>query len=212
LGDGRLEVRAEMEEPRVQTILEEVRQWNGVDSREEALAFLDMLCASYLQADPVLRNNIRQAVAANPPVYPRLLYDSTGAVGAGPCLMFAAERAQATNDYVIYLRATLVTIALTGGLGDWRDTIAWLERHYEEAHKRGIDPRPHIEELALLADSQNQHGISRMSTRDLILSAGGLCWFGGEVLEKAEVIRRLLMAPSQPDDESFLLPEHPPDL
>ncbi len=181
----------------METICEQVKQWDGESSRHEALAFLDRLCESYLQADAPLRNDIRKAVIANPWVYRSLLYDSIGAVGVGRFLTLAAERAEVENNYVSFIRSALLTIALTGGFGDWRDTIAWLGRLHEEARKRGIDSRPHLEEIAALADSQNQHGISEMSTRDLILSAGGLCWFDGKVLEQAEVLRRLKLASSE---------------
>jgi hypothetical protein len=157
----------------MEMVCEQVRQWDGAASREEALAFFDRLCESYLQADPPLRSRIRQAVAGSPAVYRSLPSDSLGAVGIGPCLALAAERAEAKKDYLAYLRSALLTISLTGGFGDWRDTIVWLGRLREEARKRGIDPRPHFGEVAALSDCENRHGISEMSTRDLFMAGGG---------------------------------------
>jgi hypothetical protein len=182
----------------MEMICEQVKQWNGVASREETLAFFDRLCESYLQAHPPLRGEIRQAVAGNPMAYRSLLYDSLGAVGIGPYLALAAERAVAERNYLAYLRLALLTISLTGGFGDWRDTIVWLGSLHEEARKRGIDARPHFEEIAVLSDSENQHGISEMSTRDLILSGAGLCHVEGKVVEKTDLLRRLGVRPDAP--------------
>jgi hypothetical protein len=169
----------------LETICEQVKHWNGAASHEEALSFFDRLCESYLQADPPLRNEIRQAVTGNSTVYQSLLYDSLSTVGSGPCLAMAAERAETETNYVAYLRSALLTISLTGGFGDWRDTILWLARLHEEALKRGIDPEPHFEEIAALSDSENQHGISGMSTRELIWSGGGVMRIKRESREKA---------------------------
>ncbi len=172
-------------------ICEQVKQWNAAPSREAALAFFDRLCECYLQADPPLRSELRQVVAGNPTVYRDLLYDSLGAVGIGSCLELAAERAESEQNYVAYLRSALFAISLTGGFRDWRDTIVWLGSLREEAWKRGIDPRPHYEDMAALSDCENQHGISEMSTRELIWSAGGLIWFEGELRETAAVFGML---------------------
>jgi hypothetical protein len=155
-------------------VCEQVEQWPGAATREEALAFFDRLCDGYSRADPHLRTEIRRAVSANPSVYRSLLFDSLGAVGIGPGLALAAERAEAETDYSAYLRSALITISLTGGFGDWRDTILWLGELRQESLKRGIDPRPHFEAVAAMSDGENRHGISGMSTRDLFVAGGGL--------------------------------------
>jgi hypothetical protein len=194
----------------MQMICEQVKQWNGVATREDTLAFFDRLCENYLQAHPQLRGDIRQAVTGNPMAYQSLLYDSLGAVGVGPYLALAAERAEAERNYLAYLRLALLTISCTGGFGDWRDTIVWLGSLHEEARQRGIDARPHFEEIAALSDGENQHGISEMSTRDLILSGGGLCDLEGKVVEKTELLRRLGARPDAPFGSSATSPQGSP--
>ena len=181
----------------MEMIYDQMKHWNGVASREETLAFFDRVCESYLQAPPPHREGIRRAAAGNPMAYRSLLYDSLGAVGRGPYLALAADRSEAQGNYLAYLRIALLTISITGGFGDWRDTIVWLHSLHEEARRRGIDTRPHFEGIAAVSDSGNQHGISEMSTRDLILSGGGLCRVEGSVLA-AELLRRLGVPPDEP--------------
>jgi hypothetical protein len=151
-------------------ICERVRQWETAASPQELLVFFDQLCDGYLRADPPLRAEIRKAVAESPKVFHSLLYDSLSQVGPGSYLVEVAKRAEAEKNYTGYLRSSLLAISLSGGFGDWRDTIVWLGERNKEAKRRGIDARPYFDEISGISDSSNEHGISGMSTRDLIVA------------------------------------------
>ena len=80
----------------------------------------------------------------------------------------AAERGQ--RDFSTVLEAALTAVSITGGFGDSRDTLLWLDSLWTSAEQGGIDPRPFFERSAELSDTEEtRHPIFGGSTRGLIL-------------------------------------------
>jgi hypothetical protein len=143
-------------------LVDTIRQWDRIDSSCEMVSFCDQLLAVYQSADAEDRSLMRGAVEKN-----RFVWNAMGE----NCLWNYLGRIRQNRDATSVLRSSLIICALTYGLADWRDTIVWLEELWDEAKQSGIDPRPHFDEIAEMADTENLHGISRMSTNGLFINA-----------------------------------------
>src|SRR5207244_4421242 len=62
----------------------------------------------------------------------------------------------------------------------------------QQTEAQGVATRTYFEQIAASAEGDNTHGVSGMSTRQLIWSAGGLTWFEGELREAAAVFGPLI--------------------
>ncbi len=168
-------------------ILGQVKQWERGRPESEVIQFVEELFAQYLSAVDKERQLLRRAVREN-----RSLWN---VVGDDDISLYLAHLVNQPDDGgVRRLRGWLLVVSLTGGCGDWRDTIVVLDKLRKEVESHGVATRGHFEQIAATADAGNKPDyIYGMSTRDLILSAGGLCWFEGEVVEKADLLRRAIM-------------------
>ena len=68
------------------------------------------------------------------------------------------------------LRRHLVLVVIHELVDDPRDTIVWLDQICREARDAGVDVRPVIEQVALLASGADRFGFG--STRQFMLRAG----------------------------------------
>lgn len=148
-----------------------LKDWKGDGPIEGHLDFLDGLCKMYRFADSDERESIREAIRHNPNIYSALLYDSNAAVGSGRYLAVIANTRR-SEDYPAYLEAALTVISITGGFGDSRDSLMWLDRLWLDAEKHGVNPRPFFERSACLSDTtENRHRMYGGSTQGMILQS-----------------------------------------
>lgn len=171
-------------------LLSRVKQWRRGRAEGEVIRFVEELFHDYLGCGDDDRRSVRQVVREN-----RHLWDVAGEDDI--CLYLAHVASDTTGSAVPHLRGWLTAVSLTGGCGDWRDTVVVLDKLRREVEAQGTATRADFEQIAATADTGDTHGISGMSTRDLLLSAGGLCWHEGEVLEKTELLRRLGVPPNE---------------
>ena len=146
-------------------LLDRVEHWKRGRPEPEVVQFVEELFSRYLEACENDRVPIRQAVRAS-----QELWNVRG--GDDICLYLkhvAQDEATGTEQL---LRGWLIAVSLTGGCGDWRDTIMVLWKIRQQAETQGIATRIHFEQIAATAEDGNGHGISGMSTRDLIWAAG----------------------------------------
>jgi hypothetical protein len=160
-------------------VLHRLGQWRRGKPEAEVVPFVEDLFRRYMAAGEHERRSIRQAVGAN-----RALWD----VGDSDINLYLGHISRDAGAVLGRLRGWLIAVSLTGGFADWRDTIVFLEKLRQEAEAQGIATRPHFEQIAATAESGDIHGMSEMSTRDLIWSGGGLTWFEGELREKAAAL------------------------
>jgi hypothetical protein len=161
-----------------------VEQWTRGQPATEVIPFIEELFTRYLAACEDERQAIRQAVRAN-----RELWNI---VGDDDISMYLGHLAtDPVTDVLQCLRGWLIAVSMTGGCADWRDTILVLTDLREKAEAQGIATRFHFTQIAATAEGGNTHGISGMSTRELMWSAGALIWFEGELRERAAVLGML---------------------
>jgi hypothetical protein len=157
-----------MENLSIDAAVTRLENWTGDEPIETAVGFFSEICKIYRTANEEQRAALRQAVQRNPRAYACLLYDSNAWVGLGPYLAWSKENAQ--HDFAAYFQTALIVFSLTGGFGDSRDSLLWLDNLWTEAEKQGIDPKPHFEEVAALSDTrETRHPIFGGSTKGLIL-------------------------------------------
>jgi len=146
-----------------------LKEWNAASSIEQIVDFFDGLCNTYRHANADERKAIREAIKHNHNIYSALLYDSIAAVGNGPYLAILAETKR-LKDYASYLDAALTVVSITGGFGDSRDTLLWLDRLWDDAEEHGVNPRPNFESAANLSDTtENRLSMFGGSTKGMIL-------------------------------------------
>ncbi len=150
------------------SILDDLAEWQVPTSLEEAYVFCDQLCRVYREAEAEVRDAIRSAVAANENVRGSLLYDTISEVGPGGFLVEAARRAHEADDYLSYLRTALVVISITDGFGDSRDTLMWLAERWREAESQGVDPAPIFEEIGRISSGEPIHMIGGPTARMIL--------------------------------------------
>jgi hypothetical protein len=156
-------LKQQMELP---NLIHRVEQWRRGRPEAEVIGFVEQLFGFYLTAEPDDRRSLRQAVSTN--------RDLWNVVGDDDICVYLAHIANSGQNVAErHLRAWLIAVSLTGGCGDWRDTIVVLSGLKQAAEAQGASVRSHFEEIAATAEDGNRHGISGMSTRELILSAGG---------------------------------------
>jgi hypothetical protein len=148
-------------------LIHRVEQWRRGRPEAEVISFVEQLFEFYLTAEPDDRRSLRQAVGTN-----RDLWNAVG--DDDICVYLAHIASSGQNGAERHLRAWLIAVSLIGGCGDWRDTIVVLGKLKQAAEAEGASVRRHFEEIAATAEDGNLHGISGMSTRELILSAGGV--------------------------------------
>jgi hypothetical protein len=157
-----------MENLSVDAAVTRLENWTGDEPIETAVGFFSEICRLYRTANQEQRAALRKAVQGNSPAYANLLYDSNAWVGLGPCLAWWKENSQ--HDFTAYFQTALLAFSLTGGFGDSRDSLLWLDSLWTEAEKQGIDPKPHFEEVAALSDTRETlHPMFGGSTKGLIL-------------------------------------------
>jgi hypothetical protein len=150
-------------------LMSKLEAWTGSESTEELTRFFDNLSEVYRNADDDGRAALRKAVRGNPHAYASLLYDSPGHVGAGPYLAWLAKE-KGPHDPAAFLESALTVISLTDGFGDSRDTLLLLDRLWDEAESRGIEPKEHFEKAAELSDvEEKRHPMFGRSTKGMIL-------------------------------------------
>ena len=143
-------------------LADRVAVWTPRPEVGDGFPFCSALLSGYLAADPAERAALRNAVRRN-----RALWNTTGP----DALTSYLAHLDANGTAVESLRAALTACSLTGGYGDWRDTVAWLTRLWHRAVRRGIDPAPHFDQIGDTADDGNVHGASGRSTRGLFRNA-----------------------------------------
>ena len=143
----------------MQLILEEITKWSGPTSQEDGYDFCDQVCRAYGDADADTREELREAVACNERVSGWLLYDTISEVGPGGFLVEATKRATETGDYQSYPRSALLTISITNGFGDSRNTLMWLAELWREAEAHGVDPSSAYEEIGRISRAEPIHMI-----------------------------------------------------
>jgi hypothetical protein len=141
----------------MKSLLDRMADWQGTASVEEVFDFCDTLCRVYLEGDVELRSELRKAVAANQRLRDSLLYNSLYQVGPGAYLTEAARRAHVSGDYTRYLRSALLTISLTDGFDDSRDTLMWLADLWREVEEKGVHPDPHFREIGDISSTEAIH-------------------------------------------------------
>jgi hypothetical protein len=172
--------KAEMTLPE---LVERVEQWKRCQPDAEVVRFVGELFGRYLETGQDDRGSIRQAVVANRELWNVLGDDDI-------CLYLNRVARDQATGIEQNLRGWLIAVSLTGGCADWRDTIVVLSKVREYAETKGIATRMHFEQIAATADDENTHGISEMSTRDLIWAAADPNWFEGERSNKADASSR----------------------
>jgi len=145
--------------------LDRVERWKQGLPKAEVVQFVEELFSRYLEACEDDRVPIRQAVQANVE-----LWNVNG--GDDICLYLNHLANDKANGIERHLRGWLIAVSLTGGCANWQDTINVLWRYRLHAEAQGIATRIHFDQIAPTADDGNCHGISEMSTRDLISAAG----------------------------------------
>jgi hypothetical protein len=134
--------------------------WSDSVKADEAMPVLDDICTAYRTGNDQQRVALRSMVRKTPLVCDHLLE---------PYLTWvASERGQAAFSNV--LEAALTAVSITGGFGDSRDTLLWLDSLWTTAEQHGIDPQPVFKEIAALSDTEEtRHPIFGGSTKGLIL-------------------------------------------
>lgn len=148
-------------------LVDRVEHWRSGRPEAEVIQFVEELFRSYLAASQDERPSLRQAVRAN--------RDLWNVVGDDDICIYLAHLAKDTETRAVaYLRGWLIAVSLTGGCGDWRDTGMILDKLRKEAEAHGNSTETLFREIAATADSTNLHGVSGMSTCDLILAGGAI--------------------------------------
>ncbi len=141
----------------VNEIVEQIRTITSPEPTVAAIAFCDRLFESVLHLNAQERQLVRAALRQNPHCWDCLK----------PGLL---DHYLERNSSRSWWYNVLMCVALTGGIADWRDTIVWMEQAWE----RSPDIEQKLDDLRLigpLAQNDNKHGISEMSTQGLIINA-----------------------------------------
>jgi hypothetical protein len=158
-----------MDQAVVDELIAALAKWLEVTEFEQAVGIIDRLCEAYRRADDVQRDAIRKAVRQCRDVYALFFYDSVGWVGSGSYLTWVAK-VKGEQNYSESLSAGLTAVSITGGFGDSRDTLLWLDKLWDAAEYHGIDPRPFFRSIAEISDTtQNRLDAFGGSTKGLIL-------------------------------------------
>ena len=140
-------------------IVREIVNSQRIASLPEAHDFCKSLCQVYSQADPELRHEIRNAVAANDNVRHGLLENAIDEHGPEGFLAASANLAKEAGDYANYVRTALLVISITDGFEDSRDTLMWLAELWHDAESHGIDPAPIYTEIGRISSTETIHAI-----------------------------------------------------
>ena len=138
------------------------------------VAFLDDVCAAYRTVTEEQRATFRAVVRNCPFVrheFLQLLRPFKARVGLGVCST-SAEAQGAHRDFAKYLETALTVVSITGGFGDSRGTLTWLDDLWMTAERNEIDPMPFFVRIADLSDTEESRSpLFGRSTRGLILLA-----------------------------------------
>ena len=141
-------------------LVSRLRDWPDSVKADEAMPILDDVCAVYRTADDDQRAALRAVLRKTPLACDHLLE---------PYLEWVAVE-QGQSEFLKLLEAALTAVSITGGFGDSRDTLLWLDSLWTAAEQHGIDPKPVFEEFAELSDTEEtRHPIFGGSTKGLIL-------------------------------------------
>ena len=150
-----------MAEPlNIDRLVSRLQGWSDSVKADEAMPILDDVCTAYRTATDQQRAALRAVLRKAPLVYDHLME---------PYLTWVAtERGQ--RDFSKLLQAALTAVSITGGFGDSRDTLLWLDSLWTTAEQHGIDPKPFFKEFAALSDTEEtRHPLFGGSTKGLIL-------------------------------------------
>jgi hypothetical protein len=134
--------------------------WPDSVKADEAMPILDDVCTAYRTATDQQRADLRSVVRRTPLLCAHLLE---------PYLAWVATE-QGQSDFLKLLEAALTAVSITGGFGDSRDALLWLDSLWTTAEQHGIDPRPFFKKYAELSDTEETRlPIFGGSTKGLIL-------------------------------------------
>ena len=113
----------------IDRLVSRLRDWPDSVKADEAMPVLDGICTAYRTADDQQRAALRAAVRRTPLVRDYLLE---------PYLTWVATE-RGPDDFSNVLEAALAAVSITGGFGDSRDTLLWLDSLWTAAGQHGID-------------------------------------------------------------------------
>ena len=141
-------------------LVSKLQGWSEHLKADEAMPILDDVCTAYRTANDQQRAALRAVVRKTPLVCDHLLE---------PYLTWVATE-RGRSDFTKVLEAALAALSITGGFGDSRDTLLWLDSLWTTADQHRIDPRPFFKEFAELSDTEKtRHPNFGGSTKGLIL-------------------------------------------